>query len=53
MELLVKIAQIIIQEKEMSGDESGRSLLPQVGELIAALGKLFGTMLGTTTPKTG
>jgi len=60
VKLLERLIQIIISENEMSEKDLGRTFLPQVGEFIAALGKLFGTLLGTTTiattsttPKTG
>jgi hypothetical protein len=52
VELLQKLIQIINYENEMRDDDLGRALLPQVGEFIAALGKLFGTLLGTTTAAT-
>jgi hypothetical protein len=52
VEISQKLIQIINYENAMTEDDLGRALLPQVGEFIAALGKLFGTLLGTTTATT-
>jgi hypothetical protein len=52
VEISQKLIEIINYENAMTEDDLGRALLPQVGEFIAALGKLFGTLLGTTTATT-